>query len=353
MAFEVLLRDGLTCRIAIRSLDAALENLPGSWELTVDGKGVAAGKFLTGRIAPGEEKEILLGAEVPVTYPGEKIFLHLTIDGKRVALPLPVYMLKPFPRPAQQYTTGVRADAAQAIISGGKLAAVITANGMRELRWRGEHLLAVPPRLMMWQYDAQLNEKVAALELDRIRISADRFGSDGQSVECHALALPRRMDLDELEFTQRFEPLDSGAIRYETEFIVPDSFAGVPRLGVEFALPPELKFAGCCHCETGMSQTAPSVPTGMEFAAFRTEAGNGLLIVAAGAQALLQVLPYSEYELLESASPRQDGRSYLTVDCRNSRSGEIGSGRFRMALIFASLAAGEDAALKARMLRLF
>lgn len=353
MAFEVLLRDGLTGRIAIRNHGAALENLPGTWELTLDGRITAAGKFLTGRVEPDTEKELLLGVEVPATYPGEKIFLQVTIGAQQTSLPLPVYMHKPFPRPQEQYTTGVRADAAQAIISGGKLAAVITANGMRELRFRGGHLLASPPRLMLWQHDAGVNADVAALELDRIRISADRFGSDGTAVECHALALPRRMDLDELEFTQRFEPLTSGAIRYETEFIVPDSFTGVPRLGVEFALPSALKFAGYCHPESGMSQVAPEVPAEMEFAQFRTENGDGLLIAAAGRGAMLQVLPYLEYDLLDTASPRQDGRSYLTIDCRNCCNGQIGSGRFRMVLIFAPLTGGEDAALKARSLRFF
>jgi hypothetical protein len=149
------------------------------------------------------------------------------------------------------------------------------------------------------------------------------------------------MDLDELEFTQRFVPLDSGAIRYETEFIVPESFAGLPRLGVEFALAEQLTRVNCF----------PHEPAA-DFAAFTDADGNGLLIAAAGYPVRFTVLPYDEYALLDSVSPAPDGKLHLNIDCRNSRDFAIGAGRYRMVLYFAPLKSGDDPALTARMLRM-
>ena len=351
--FEITLLDALTGRIALRNCgSSAAGNLTGSWELLIDGTTASSGKFLSGTLPPQSEKELLLGVEIPSTYPGEKIHLRVTLGDTQRTFALPVYMLKTFP-PLPEYTTGIRADAAQAIISGGKLSALLTANGMRELRFNGDMLLAEMPRLILYQGDAELSDAVAALQLDRMRISADRFGADETAVECHALALPRRMDLDELEFTQRFVPLAAEAIRYEVEFIVPESFAGIPRLGVEMALPGRFDTVTLAS-PAGTGDAAGNFRTlPMEFAAFRDDSGNGLLIAAAGMPLLLSRSAFPEYALLGSSAPQPDGKIHLTVDCRNHSCGgsAVAAGRFRMAMIFAPLCNGDNAALKARRLQ--
>ena len=61
MSFDIFLCDNMTGRIMVKCHAGTAENLPGSWELTVDGKRVSSGRFFAGTFAPGEEKEFLLG----------------------------------------------------------------------------------------------------------------------------------------------------------------------------------------------------------------------------------------------------------------------------------------------------
>ena len=346
--FDVELLDALTGRVGIKNISGMqLSGFQGKWELTVDDRICGGGRFLPGDLAPDAGREILLSVEIPPVYPGEKIGLTVFFYNRenvgcgRFYFDLPPVMYKAFPKDKNEYITAIRPDISSAMISSGKLSAVITSGGMRELRYRGTLLTASAPRLSLWQYGCDKCEKIKALELDRIRISADRFTSDECAVECHALALPRRMDLDELEFTQRFVPLSNGAIRYETEFIVPESFAGLPRIGVEFSLVPEL---------TGVYRFPAA--GAMEFAAFTGADGNGLLIAAAGYPVIMTVLPGDEYTLLEHPEIVPDGKLHVAIDCRNAGIAPVGAGRYRMMLIFAPLTAAEDPALKARMLRM-
>lgn len=347
---SVELTDALTGRIAVKNCrrQGDLSDVSGAWQITGVAGVSSGGRFLPGGIMPGESREILLSLEIPEILPDEKAMLEITFSYResneeicRYAFELPVLMYKsPVDAVKGNFITGVRYDASQAMISGGKISAVIGAGGMRELRGRGEHLLAETPRLMLWQHGCTADPRIAALALDRIRISPDRFTPGPGAVECHALALPRQMELDELEFTQRFVPLASGAIRCETEFIVPESFAGVPRLGVEFAGVPEL----------GNVTLFPDGENA-EFIALTGDDGCGLLVASAGYPVKISVSPFSEYALLDSPDPAPDGRKHIIIDCRNGKNGFIGAGRFRMNLIFAALSGGEDPAEKARMLR--
>ncbi len=347
----VELLDALTGRISIKNCRETgdLSDITGLWQMISGGKNCGSGKFLPGAVPPGESREILLSLELPVVVPGEEPVLEITFQHREnntpagsFSFPLPVLMYKPAPDRAKggRFTTGVRFDVSQAMISGGKVSAVITAGGMRELRYKGEHLLAETPRIALWEYGCEDDPRIAALALDRIRITPDRFAAAGNMVECHALALPRQMELDELEFTQRFVPLTSGAIRYEVEFIVPESFAGVPRLGVELAAMPEQKI-----CIVSPDENMA------EFVALTAANGSGLLIVSAGYPVKISRLPFSEYALSDDPQPQADGKHHLTIDCRRSKDLPIGAGRFRMAMIFAALDPGEEPAAKAEKLK--
>lgn len=335
---DVTLLDALTGRIAVRAT-AALPELSGLWTLTVDGRRIAGGPFRCGAPAAGERREVPLSVEIPPTCPGERIELHVTLNAGPHAgswtFPLPTYYRKPFP-PEPEHTVGIRSDAAQAIISGGKLAAVVTASGLRDLRHKGVPLLASAIRMQLWRSEAELTGPLA--ELPRMRVSPDRFGATPDSVECHALILPRRMDWDELEFTQRFTPLTAGAIRGEFEFVVPDSFAGLPQLAVGFAPAPELVRARYFSAApSGFSES--DVPEGRtDFAALTDAHGAGLLVAAAGAPLIVRNPP--------------DGSTRLDFACRTAEDGPIAAGRFRMALILAPLTPDNDPVPLARQLRL-
>lgn len=345
---SVELTDALTGRITVKNCSGSgsLSGIAGAWQIISGGERCSGGRFLTGAFLPQESREILLSLEIPEVSPGAEPFLEVEFSRREsgevihtatFALPAVMYKIQD----DGCFTTGIRADASQAMISGGKISAVISAGGMRELRYKGEHLLSETPRLTLWQHGCEKDSRIAALNLDRIRISPDRFTAGNSAVECHALALPRQMELDELEFTQRFVPLTSGAIRYETEFIVPESFAGVPRLGVEFAGVPALSEISVFPDEKAA-----------EFIALKDSDGTGLLVASAGYPVRISTLPYSEYALIDTVHPLPDGKIHVTVDCRNSQEAYIGAGRFRMVLFFAPLAPGEDPAEKARRLRL-
>ena len=175
-------------------------------------------------------------------------------------------------------------------------------------------------------------------------VHCDRFTADATGVECHALVLPRQMALDELEFTQRFEPLTAEAIRCELEFAVPDSFAGVPMLGVGFDLIPELTRAAFYRTEDGCFTATAADATGSgihraDFAAFRDDSGSGLLVTAAGAS--LTVVTESD-----GNNPR------IALACRTREERPIAAGNFRTAFLFAPLASDTDPVRLARLLRL-
>jgi len=334
-AAEVTLSDPLTGRIAVRAADA-LPELVGAWELQVDGVAVSGGRF-RGALAAGATREFLLSVETPPTYPGAVIALVVELAGiGRWQFPLPPYFNRPFP-PQPEHTAGVRFEPTQAMLSGGKLAAVVTANGLRELRYKGRHLLTAGPRLKLHGDAPETDPRLAELEPERLPVSCDRFTSDGESVECHALVLPRKMELDELEFTQKFTPLTVEAIRYELGFAVPESFAGIPRLGVELALNAELDRVTVFSAREGL-RTGRPFRAECEFAAFRDAAGYGLLIAAAGAPLYL------------TAAAAHPERVELALRVRENS--PIAAGNFRGALYFAPLTPDADAAPMARRLRL-
>lgn len=364
--FTVELLDELTGRIAVTCREKR-GRVMGKWQLEVDGKRASFGQFLLNGLEVSEKREYLLSVEVPDLYFGQTAVLMIRfldendqiIAGESFVLPPPAYRLPPAGK--EQFFTGVRFDVSQAIISSGKLSAVIDANGMRELRYNGEKLLLSGPRISLWRA-GMVPEKLQDLALDRLRISADRFVSDGKSVECHALALPKKMEMDELEFTQRFTPQDDGSIRYDAEFVVPECFAGIPRLGVMLRLPgtmnkitflgkgpfenyPGSRGAVFSEYTVDLDQMYPDYPDARS-AGSRSEVrrvefcgddGRKLQIIA-GSSFSFSALPFSEYAIEDAAAagklPTADGELHLHLDCRIGESQPVRAGLCRMTLFF-------------------
>ena len=364
--FEVELLDELTGRIAV-SCRQSVSRVMGRWQLEVDGKRDSFGQFLLNGMVPGERREFLLSVEVPDLHYGERAVLIIRFyDENNVELAAESFLLPPpayFPEtPAkEQFFTGVRFDVSQAIISSGKLSAVIDANGMRELLYNGEKRSLSGPRISLWR-SQMVPEKLKELELDRIRISADRFVSDGKSVESHALVLPKKMEMDELEFTQKFTPQEDGSIRYDAEFVVPECFADIPRLGVMLRLPGDMKkvtFLGKGPFENYAGGKAGifseyTFPAGEMYPELKEalSAGNRsgvrrvrlesedqrMVEIFAGNEMNITVLPFSEYAIDDAAKagkmPENEGDIYLYIDCRIGEKQPVRAGFSRMSLFF-------------------
>ncbi|MBE6359598.1 MAG: hypothetical protein E7057_10195 [Lentisphaerae bacterium] len=362
-AFEIKLLEELTGRISVTSL-AGCGRVSGKWQLEIDGERYSFGQFLLNDMRVDETREFLLSVDVPDMVYGSCAVLIVRLydeDGVLCAEDdfdvHPAAWLVP-PSVTEQYITGVRYDVSQAIISSGKLSAVIDANGMRELRYNGEKIISGGPRLSLWQTQ-MVPEELAMLKLDRIKVAADRFVSDGRSIECHALALPKVMEVDELEFTQRFTPQNDGSIRYDVEFVVPESFAGIPRLGVLFRIPAVMEkvtFFG-----NGPHENYPGTPGAIKSkytfdvkdmyvpGSFGSVRSGVRKLKFTGETAALEIsccndfafsaLPFSDFALEDAAVagklPVKEFENSVHIDCRHAGGGNvISAGVYRMTLFF-------------------
>jgi hypothetical protein len=203
------------------------------------------------------------------------------------------------------------------------------------------------------------------LKLDRLKVAADRFVSNGTSVECHALALPTLMEMDELEFTQRFTPQNDGSIRYDAEFVVPESFTGIPRLGVYWYLPPTVKevtFLGNgpgenYPGEAGSVKSLYTLPiagmypekavgsagcrSDVSFVRFRDERSDRELQITGGRNFSFTVLPFDEFAVADAMFagkvPAASSCPALYIDCRIGENQPVNSGVYRMTLFFKAL----------------
>ena len=361
--FAIRLVDGMTGRIAVLCREKS-GKVSGKWQLEIDGVRHSFGQFLISEMAAGESREYLLSVEVPDMFYGSyaRLIIRLSDEnGNLVAeenFPMtPPAWLMP-EKAAGEFFTGLRFDVSQAIISSGKLSAVIDASGMRELRINGEKLLNSGPRLALFRA-GMVPEKLRALKLDRIKIAPDRFVSDGKSVECHALALPTLMEIDELEFTQRFTPQTDGTIRYDAEFVVPESFAGIPRLGVLFRLPgtmnevtylgngPHENFPGdqgavfsryTALADEFYPAYTPAISGGSRSNTVKLilsdAAHTKTLQITGGREFTFSALPFSEFAIEDAGmagkTPAAESEIFLHIDCRIGEKMPVKAGVYRM-----------------------
>ncbi|MBO5668369.1 MAG: hypothetical protein J6S43_04515 [Lentisphaeria bacterium] len=361
---KIELIDDFTGRIALTPAQFR-KQISGKWQLEIDGVRHSFGQFLLRELPPGEPREILLSVEVPdAVFNAEAILIirlfdenDLPITTAGFSMPVPAHL--PPAAPAAEYITGVRFDLSQAIISSGKLSATINADGIRELYYNGEKLLTCGPRLSLYRAGKTAGT-LHSLQLDRLRISPDRFVSDGQSVESHALVLPSRMELDELEFTQKFTPQNDGSIRYDAQFVVPESFSGIPRLGVVMRLPGNMEKVSCFGRQPVNSELPGAIKTlshttvsevsrqyldggyyqEVKFVALGDETGKQQLkIFSTGTPFSFTVMKFSENSIADAAAagkelPAEESEVYLYIDCRNGDSQAVKAGVCRMTLFF-------------------
>ena len=338
---EVILLDESTGRIAVRAASPS-PKLTGKWRLSASGTALADGQFAVEPLSAGGSREYLLSVELPDLPPDVQALLHVDLFSSspdpavsaHFVLPPPARLLPP---PAQEFFTGVRFDAAQAIISSGKLSAVIDVNGLLGLFCSGDPLL-LPGSRPVWTRGGILPDALRAAGAERMKLSRDRFSSDGKMVECHALALPARMELDELEYTQKFTPMNDGSLRMDLEFVVPECFTGLPRLGVELLLAREMTLTG--HLGGSLIPVA-DLPSGDRIRRldFRHTVTGRHLTIRAGHEFGFSLLPWSELSLADAAergtAPAEESVRYLYLDFRDARYGKpVRGGVYRATLFF-------------------
>lgn len=365
--FAITLIDEFTGRISVFCRQTC-GRVSGKWQLEIDGVRYSFGQFLLNEMNAGEYREFLLSVDVPdICWGSEAVLIIRLYDAENELIASDSFPMPPsshyLPAPiAEQFFCGVRFDVSQAFISSGKLSAVIDSNGMRELRYNGDKLISGSMRPALWR-SGMVPESLRDLKLDRIRISADRFVSDGKSVECHALALPAKMEVDELEFTQRFTPQEDGTIRYDAEFVVPESFSGVPRLGVAMRLPGTMRkisFYG-----NGPQENYPGSKAAVRsnycldvsemYPAFESACAGGTrsevrqltasdpcsgrkLQITGGAPFAFSALLFDEYAIDDAANagkmPCESNEICLHIDCRIGENAPVKAGVYKMTLFF-------------------
>ena len=361
--FKIELIDGFTGRIRVVSVQKR-QQVSGKWRLEIDGVRHSFGQFMLRDVDAGEAREILLSVEVPDAVSGAEAWLIVELSEKDslpvvAAFPMPVPAYLPPPGKKGEFFTGLRFDLSRAIISGGKLSAEIDANGMRNLRYNGEKLLTCGPRLSLFRA-GKVPESLRELKRDRLRISPDRFVSDGKSVESHALVLPSKMELDELEFTQKFTPLNDGTLRYDAEFVVPESFSGLPRLGVMMRLPGNMQDISCfgvppvnspypgavkSRYTTNADEISRQYFDGgcyrqVKFVTFSDREKNGCLkIFSTGRNFAFAAARFNETAISEAVAagkglPAAESEIYLYIDCRIGEEAAVKAGVYRMTLFF-------------------
>ncbi len=419
---KVSMLDAHCCRISVFNARyfTSLEDVELQWQINIDGTTVLRGNLLPGAVPPQQSAEFTLSPELPEVESGCEVILIVRAVCRKETkwsdtgfcighdwFKLPVPRTVPGNVP-EKVICGLRFDMIESIISAGKLAASIGASGIRKLSINGDTLLSCGPRLNVWRAptdndgiklftapnDAgnRVYKKWCRLGFDRVKMISDRFRSTGSAVECRELGIAAGKDSDEFEFTQLLYPREDGSIICELNFVVPQYFDDLPRLGVTMELPAELKeidYYGFGPLENYPDRQASAIPgryqttpqemytpyimpqengarCKVKFAAFRTaDKSRGLLIVP-GDEMIFSALEYSTRALTEAfhtCDLKPENTIYLNCDLRQRGLGtascgpgplekdKIRPGSYRMNLIFRALNADDDPAEIARQLR--
>ena len=344
------------------------------WTLEIDGRNAGSGTEPIPETAPRSRSEITLPVERPVTRPGEKLVLRVSLKlrdkcrwaeaGHEVAFEafeLPALELEKFAPLAAQPTEVVK-EAAMATVTAGALRAEINSSGIVSLTAPdGTVLLKRGPRLNIWRAATDNDGIKNQLEetrngwrkilhvwtekgYDKIRNTCDEFARIGDAIELRAMVAAPGIDHVEMEYTQQIRPLPTGEIEVRNTFVVPPEFDDLPRLGVTLELPVEfglVDYFGRGPRENYIDRDAAAWPgrfrttvdemyvpyilpqangnrTGVEFAAFRPEQGTGLLVTAPGGMEF-SVSRFSEEQLYRARHTNEltpESVIYLHCDLR-------------------------------------
>ena len=410
VGFSLIEKTG--CRIAVFNKNhfKGTDDLLLQWQVEVDGTPVSTGSMAMPDIPPRQSLNITLPIDRPVVISGQKTMLVLSATLKESTgwaeagfetagecfeiLPLSVRQ----PAGAEKVTCSIDSNGTA---SAGTLQVTAGSNGITGLTCKDVPLLAGEVSAEIWRATTD-NDGIKNLGLNRIMAVWLKKGYDQMSVASSSLAaeegsLVIRQQLSVpgiadkyIDVVQKITPIACGAIEIDSEFIVPEEFDDLPRLGLLFALPADFSSVDyygkgpwenytdrVCACRMGRFATDVDemyVPyilpqtngnrTAVEFASFRKTDGTGLLVTApAGME--FSVSRYSEAQLFASRHTNELEKEkviWLHCDLRQRGLGtgscgfdtlpeyRIVPGRHNFVIRLAAVTSGEDTAKKAREL---
>jgi len=305
------------------------------------------------------------------------------------------------PAPRAASPVEAKSSATGAELTAGNVKLTLGSAGVIGYTAEGAELLRQGPRLNIWRAPLDNDgiklmpkRKLGPLPgwldkgFDRMRLATDRavFGAAGGDL--HALAMAPGVPGSELEFSQELSLRDDGAALCRFTFDVPPEFADVPRLGVTLELPEAFEhvtYFGMGPRENYRDRDAAAyeslftdtvdgmfVPyimpqangnrTRVLYAAFRDAAGRGVL-VASPHRMEFSIGRYAQDDVFAArhlSDLRRDGVLHLCCDAFQRGVGtascgpdtreeyRIAASRYRLELILAPLAPGDDVAATAR-----
>ena len=235
----------------------SLDRLRGTWELTSDGEGVAAGNLPRLRVAPGEALEVEL--ELP-PGPGERFvtfcfFLRAATDWAPAGHEVAWQQLALRSRPRRRTAGRTAAPGASGMLEAGGTRAVVDAGTgtLSELSVDDRNVLIAGPRLQLWRAPTD-NDGLRLLPdrrsgvlwrwlelgLDRLEQRLESFRVTRSGIESVHRASGRG-DWRDATHRQSYRLLENGGLLVENEVRLGRELRDLPRVGVALALEPALE----------------------------------------------------------------------------------------------------------------
>ena len=378
-----------------------LSDLKLCWRVDADGAEIASGELAV-NAAPGEKTSARI--EVPAV-PGKLRVLTVELrDTPEHAVAEGHFTLEELPAkvPARPVCeVAVASSAAGAELAAGDVKLTLGSAGVVDFTAGGTKLLRQGPRLNVWRAPLD-NDGIKLMPkrpkgplpgwlasgFDRVKLATDRavFGDKGGNL--HALAMAPGVPGSELEFSQELTLRPDGVARCLFTFDVPPAFADLPRVGVKLELPDRfdrVTYRGLGPVENYRDRDAAAYESVFEdtaegmfttyimpqangnrtrvlYAACRDAEGRGVLFVAPGRMEF-SVSRCAQEDMTEAthlSDLKPDGVLHVCCDAFQRGVGtatcgpdaleeyRIAPGRYKLVLLLAPLAPGDDANAVAR-----
>jgi beta-galactosidase len=374
-----------------------LSDLKLCWRVDADGVRIASGEFAVdasprgGKTAVRIDAPQLSGKFRALTVELRDTPEHAVAEGHFALAELPAPVAT---RPAAE--VAVKNSASGAELAAGSVKLTLGSAGVVDLMNGDRKLLRQGPRLNIWRAPLD-NDGIKLMPnrpkgplpgwlasgFDRIKLATDRAVFDERGGNLHALAMAPGVPGSELEFSQELTLRPYGAAHCLFTFDVPPAFADLPRVGVKLELPPEfgaIEYRGmgplenyrdrdAAVYESVFADTADGMftpyimpqangnRTRVLYAACRDEQGAGVLF-AAPRRMEFSVSRYAQEDMtaaLHLSDLKVDGVLHVYCDAFQRGVGtatcgpdaleeyQVAPGRYKLELLIAPLAPGDDA----------
>jgi len=378
-----------------------LSDLKLHWRVDADGVEIASGELSVEAPPQGKTAARVDAPRVP----GKLRVLTVELrDTPEHAVAEDHFTLAELPAPVAARpveTVDVKSSATGAELGAGKVRLTLGSSGIVSFTDGGAELLRQGPRLNIWRAPLD-NDGIKLMPkrpkgplpgwlvsgFDKIKLATDRAVFDAKGGNLHALAMAPGIPGSELEFSQELTLRPDGVARAIFTFDVPPAFADLPRVGVKMELPASfdrVTYRGFGPLEnyrdrdvavyesvfddTAEGMFTPYIMpqangnrTRVLYAACRDENGRGVLIASPGRMEF-SVSRYAQDDMTSAvhlSDLKPDGVLHVYCDAFQRGVGtatcgpdaleeyRIAPGRYKLELLLAPLASGDDANETAR-----